>query len=310
MPIDYFRLGNGFVIRKIKFNERLNFEYGFEIKENEIFMIEFSSEIRSIEGITGFPTGHDDLKLEFMKGFLQIFKAGKFGYRAIYTKIPRFDFDISTTVGSSHPNYFMPPRYPNYSISKSDVKNLKNFGKKYVRLYTQNKKLEPVFIIAVNRFLKAVEEFDLEDKIIDLVISLECLFGDDQEIRFKIALRVSNFLGGNSSERLIIFNFIKEIYQIRNKLVHGGTDYSRGIKINGRNVKFKDIYYYLESITRFSIQKYIVFSNVNTSRDKMKKLIDMDLVLNSKKFTKKIFSSTFNNEIKALSKLYKVSRKN
>jgi hypothetical protein len=118
MPFNYFRLGNGFIIRKIKFSERLNNDYTFEINKNENFIIEFSSEFGSVEDITGFPKGYEDLKLDFLKGFLQVFKAGRFSFRVIYTKLPSFEHLVHTCSGATYVNYFMPPRYPKYAIRK------------------------------------------------------------------------------------------------------------------------------------------------------------------------------------------------
>lgn len=65
----------------------------------------------------------------------------------------------------------------------------------------------------------------LEQKLIDLIISMESLFGEDQELRLRISLRATYLLSaGREGERPRIFNRIYDLYNKRSRIVHGGEE--------------------------------------------------------------------------------------
>ncbi len=62
-----------------------------------------------------------------------------------------------------------------------------------------------------------------EEKLIDLVISLEALFsGESQELSYSIAHRAASLLGKDREQRGQIFHDIREIYNERSQIVHRG----------------------------------------------------------------------------------------
>jgi hypothetical protein len=65
-----------------------------------------------------------------------------------------------------------------------------------------------------------------EDKLIDLVISLEALFspGREGELRFRIAQRGALLLGTDVAERHRMFTLLRRAYDARSALVHGGDN--------------------------------------------------------------------------------------
>lgn len=60
-----------------------------------------------------------------------------------------------------------------------------------------------------------------EDKIVDAVIALEALLGEETEIAFKLAFRTSGLLARDDNERVALFNRMKSYYDTRSKIVHG-----------------------------------------------------------------------------------------
>ena len=66
------------------------------------------------------------------------------------------------------------------------------------------------------------------DKAIDLGIALEVMLLHEMndpergELRYRSAVRGAHFLGGDSSERLSNFNWLKKVYDLRSKAVHLG----------------------------------------------------------------------------------------
>lgn len=63
-----------------------------------------------------------------------------------------------------------------------------------------------------------------EDQLIDLVIALESLFSpsDKGELRFRISLNAALLLGNDAEDRTGIMDFVKNMYDHRSALVHGG----------------------------------------------------------------------------------------
>lgn len=76
---------------------------------------------------------------------------------------------------------------------------------------------------AMDYYHRSLGDFRLEEKLIDLMISLESLFSREaQELRLRISLRASSLLSvGQESERSNIFRKIYQLYDKRSKVVHG-----------------------------------------------------------------------------------------
>lgn len=76
---------------------------------------------------------------------------------------------------------------------------------------------------AIDYYYRSLRDFRLEEKLIDLMISLESLFsGDTQELRLRISLRASSLLCiGQECERPKIYENIYSLYKKRSKVVHG-----------------------------------------------------------------------------------------
>ena len=76
---------------------------------------------------------------------------------------------------------------------------------------------------AIDYYHRSLGDLRLEEKLIDLMISLESLFSrETQELRLRISLRAS-FLLGVGQEKVLpnIFRNIYKLYDKRSKVVHG-----------------------------------------------------------------------------------------
>ncbi len=62
-----------------------------------------------------------------------------------------------------------------------------------------------------------------EDRLIDYWVGLESLFlqGMNDELKFRAAIRIAEFLGATGDERVRYFEQIKKSYDLRSKVVHG-----------------------------------------------------------------------------------------
>ena len=93
------------------------------------------------------------------------------------------------------------------------------------------------------------KDYRLEEKLIDLMISLESLFSKDvAELTYRLSLRVTFFLGVDNEEtQPVFFNKIKELYKTRSQIIHG----TENVKLD-----FNEIVW-LQKIVGESIKRFI-----------------------------------------------------
>lgn len=113
---------------------------------------------------------------------------------------------------------------------------------------------------AIDYYYRSLGDNMKEEKLIDLMISLESLFSlERQELRLRYSLRTSLLLSiGQESNQSKIFELIYDMYDLRSKVVHGTSE----VKLNDK--KIRDLEYYIgEAIKRFL---YIDISKKNLLR--------------------------------------------
>jgi hypothetical protein len=83
--------------------------------------------------------------------------------------------------------------------------------------------------VAIRRFGYAHERQRAEDRIIDLMISAEALFFSDYnkdnyigEIRYRLSMRAALFLASEPNSQRTVFRWMRDAYDLRSKLAHGG----------------------------------------------------------------------------------------
>jgi hypothetical protein len=80
--------------------------------------------------------------------------------------------------------------------------------------------------IALSRFNTSYGRSDYRERVIDLVIALENLFGEETvgqttEVGYRLRMRAARYLGANAEERKHLRKFISQLYTLRSKIVHG-----------------------------------------------------------------------------------------
>ena len=85
-------------------------------------------------------------------------------------------------------------------------------------------RVEPYLKTAMARFNASYERRDLSDRLIDLIVAMEALFGDGEpgSVAYKVAMRCACWLHPPGDVRVELFSKIKNYYSIRSKAVHGG----------------------------------------------------------------------------------------
>jgi hypothetical protein len=83
---------------------------------------------------------------------------------------------------------------------------------------------DPVFELALSRFLIAYERNFIEDRFLDIWIGLEAIFtgkGETAETTDKLARRIGRLLGERVEERLATQKRARYLYGLRSRVVHG-----------------------------------------------------------------------------------------
>ena len=100
-------------------------------------------------------------------------------------------------------------------------------------------------------FSSSYEKRDLADRLIDLVIALEALFGDSDSssTTYKMAMRGACWLYAKESDRHAAFRTIKKLYGYRSRIVHGNS--ALGKDLTGQQVND------LECMVRSGLRKFL-----------------------------------------------------
>ena len=136
--------------------------------------------------------------------------------------------------------------YGDYSLDDVTLRSLIEFIDRFWRVLDKT----PTNIqTAMARFSSSYEKRDLADRMIDLVIALEALFGDGEpgSITYKLAMRGACWLHATKNERRAAFDTIKKLYRHRSRVVHGNSSND----LTGQRVNE------LEGIVRSSLRKFL-----------------------------------------------------
>ena len=108
-------------------------------------------------------------------------------------------------------------------LGRTEIEKFQSFWAWIRRFLYQDMKSMGAIGIALRRFELSYSRRSLTDKLLDLVIALEALFGEYPELRFRIAQRAALLLFADADEETKIKcrNTIQTLYDKRSGIVHG-----------------------------------------------------------------------------------------
>lgn len=116
-----------------------------------------------------------------------------------------------------------------FYVSNLEEQWLDGFAEFWQSFQSAAEKKRSFLDVAIRRFGYAHERQRAEDRIIDLMISAEALFLSDYnkdkyvgEIRYRLSLRAALFLASESESQRTVFRWMRDAYDLRSKLAHGG----------------------------------------------------------------------------------------
>ncbi len=192
----------------------------------------------------------DDI-LEQLEAMLRLFQEGDVALRRHYYHTWRIK------EGNPKPVIFLssrPPKpepatlYPRkpYKLEDEALHGFIEFFNSYWDII--NQKHQPIYN-ALYRFNSSYERRTLSDRLIELMIGMEALFGDKEYQRYKIPLRCACMLYPPGKVRKQAFATIKKFYDERSAIIHGGK-LELGPNSKGEVDQF-------EEYTRRSILKFL-----------------------------------------------------
>ncbi len=146
---------------------------------------------------------------------LNVFK-NNFGRIYVTAFIPMKYYPCEIYGMGQPPNRRSSVNYNPPTLFDSEVNEFKifyNLFKKY------NKQAQ--MKIAIERYNLGMQAVSFDDSIIDFMIALECLFGGNTELTYRISTRIALLLGTTEEETEEIRTFMINVYSIRSKITHG-----------------------------------------------------------------------------------------
>lgn len=168
-------------------------------------------------------------------------------------------------------------------LSAEEVSQFKAFHERFLDLRELIAKKE-YMSLALRRYNSALDERQLEDRIIDFMIALEALYSSDaRELRYRLSLRVATFLGKSDREREEILEFMKKAYDARSEIVHGR--HLKPFRAKNEVYDLTRTSHQLGEITRLSILDFLhrIARRGEESHETFLDLIDKSLISSSAK---------------------------
>ncbi len=196
-----------------------------------------------------------DKRMQQLCTALRLFKKGSPRFRSIHEYHPWVGAG-----GRSYPSTTFPGG-STLELRSTEIDSFKAFLE---RMRHINFEVDKFLKVAIDRFNFALDRTNLEDKIIDLSISLEAMYlsgiGNEEErgnISYRFALHGARLLGLDLATRAPIFHDLKAVYRVRSRIVHGAADYKLPRK-DGVPMTLKEFADKLEEYARSSIQRFVL----------------------------------------------------
>lgn len=112
-----------------------------------------------------------------------------------------------------------------YSLSTSDASRIRALYDQLIAIEGMGDSAPYNLNLALRSFASSYDRLPAQNdtKLVDLITATESLFGTAVEISFRLSFYIAGILAGTDSERLTIFAEMRDFYNTRNRVVHGGA---------------------------------------------------------------------------------------
>lgn len=188
-----------------------------------------------------------DEKMKKAVTIFRLFKKERIGYNLMVQPLSEELKYGHTTRFLLHQKLWSSEKTPEiYILKESEIQAFKIFFNNFYKILFSR------YDLAIEYFNKSyIEPYTPRDSFLDLMITLENLFlkKTSQELSYKLSMRMAYILGKDKKDRINIYRFIKDAYNLRSKIVHGEKldklDNQKFLEL--RELTRKSIIYFLEN---------------------------------------------------------------
>ena len=201
---------------------------------------------------------------------LRLFKDQEFQTINTYRSVDALYFPSGNTIVRG--GFSALPHGDKYHLSKTDFESYKEFCRKLEKFMPFDDTLPPRIAMAI-RYFESSAPKPLHERFLDLSISLEALFAISSENTYRLPIRVATFLHLHNKLARKMFETVKELWKIRNKLAHGSLDVKNAKHWADLRMKTPK----LRKIVRLSINKHLdLFSSLGNDNDLYERYMERD----------------------------------
>ena len=150
---------------------------------------------------------------------------------------------------SMRPSELMIPYSQKYILRGEDIERLQNLFLKYDKIDFEEFRS---FRTASKRYGLFLGRYSPEDWLIDCLIAFEALLLPDgqNELRYRLSLRVAFFIGKSHDERRKIFEITQFAYDLRSSIVHGDEIEKDKNDNRLKQLGFDSIYSFIDEVRK------------------------------------------------------------
>jgi len=156
-------------------------------------------------------------------------------------------------------------------LSSGEKKRFRKFCEEYLSTEKDN-----FLRIAADRFKSAYERHNVEDQLIDFVIAFEALFlRHEAGLRSKLSQRVALYSDDNPMKRARLFKLVRDAYDIRSNLVHGGRKSKIEKILKKRDMNLAAFVIEIEDLLRKCIKQYMRENRMGIEKEEIIERLDL-----------------------------------
>jgi hypothetical protein len=244
-------LGN--FLRSMRITKEISFEIAAQLLSNYLLCYEYSVEDGEMN-----PSDKTWMRIENLVKTFRLYKSGNVRNY--------FHIIVPSTGGYMYTGY-VKGGFLNYHFSSSEIEDFLEFQEILTTLIPNELDKNNRYIeIAIRYFNFANERDSNEDKMVDYIIALEALYlnGDHGEFTYRLAHRAASMLGSTFDKRRETFRNVRDAYDLRSQIVHGGSDPKK------RKITNEDV----EKVNNYVRMSIVAYLNLNKTHNSQKLILE------------------------------------
>lgn len=144
--------------------------------------------------------------------------------------------DVNPNLGPGSSTWFViPDQWQVVELTSAQATEVREWLETWASFGAERGVLELGLARLVSSFRRHRGRFRLEDRVLDIAVALEVLYGlDSGELTHKLSTRAAHLLGREPERRVEVFDAVGRLYGARSRIVHGGGSTKPSKRRNNR----------------------------------------------------------------------------